>query len=556
MTTRPILVDYADSPYGQFQCTIKEHGHREFLYVPKSACASYADDAISYRYIEAADLVEKLRQSYVAARIGPGHRVALLLENRPAYFFHWLALNAAGASVVPLNPDYRQAELSFVLQHSEVSLAVVLAHRVDDVSAAVSIIGDIPVVNETDVLAGLPLFEQRTGAKGRDAECALLYTSGTTGTPKGCMLSNDYFLRSGLRYMNRRGYVELEVGASRILTPLPMFHINAMAGSAMGVIFSGGCLIQLDRFHPTSWWQDVVITQATGAHCLGVMPALLLNLAPDEHDRAHALRYCTAANVEPQHHEAFEQRFGVPLIEGWAMTETGAGASISADQEPRHIGQRCFGRVPPNLDLKLVGEDGQEVCPGEPGEMLVRAKGDNPRLGFFSGYLKDAAATEAAWEGGWWHTGDVARMGLDGSLYFVDRKKNVIRRSGENISALEIEVVMRRHQSIGEVAVTSVPDAVRGDEVFAFIKPAAGAIQTPEHAREIVLWLGSQLAYFKAPGYVVFVDQLPVTSTQKVERGLLKQLAERHVTDGACVDLRDLKSKLRTLVPAGENLSS
>lgn len=550
---RALLVDHEPTVHAQFMRTVSQHPDAEFLCIPLSACSRYSASALSWRYREAAGIVERLRLAYEAARMGPGHRVALLLENRPAFFFHWLALNAVGAGIVPLNPAYRHAELSYVLDHSEASLAVVLDERLEDVRAAAHASGrGIAVLAETEVEEALPRFAPRRGPRGRHAECALLYTSGTTGRPKGCLLDNDYFLRTGLRYMNRRGHVELVVGASRVLTPLPMFHINAMAGSTLGMIFAGGCVIQLDRFHPSTWWQDVVETRATGAHCLGVMPALLLKLPPGPLDRAHALRYCTAANVEPQHHLAFEQRFGVPLIEGWSMTETGAGAAISADHEPRHPGTRCFGRVPPNLELRLVDEQGQDVPPGEPGEMWVRARGENPRLGFFSGYLKDEDATEQGWAGGWWHTGDIARMGPDGSLFFVDRRKSLIRRSGENISALEVEVALREHAAVQEVAVTGVADEVRGEEVFAFIRLAGGRESSAALAREIVDWLGSRLAYYKVPGHIAFVPGLPVTATQKLERGQLKQRAQEHVAAGSGHDLRAVKAGLRHQPHEGE----
>ncbi|MGE4336954.1 MAG: AMP-binding protein [Pigmentiphaga sp.] len=550
MISRALLSTFEDTVHDQFQATARRYPDHPFLLIPRSACRHYADDAISYTYRAAAARIGQLREQYAAAGLGLGHRVALMFENRPQYFFHWFALNAVGASVVPLNPDYRHAELCHVLMHSEACLAVGLTERLAEMRQAIDLKGLAVVVqDEEGVLAGLPFFTTAATPPGSHSgpqrECALLYTSGTTGSPKGCLLSNEYFLRSGLRYMNRRGYVELEMGCSRILTPLPMFHINAMAGSTMGAIFCGGCLIQLDRFHPSSWWQDAVESGATGAHCLGIMPALLLKLPPSRYEHVHQLRYCTAANVEPQHHAAFEERFGVPLIEGWSMTETGAGAAISADTEPRHIGERCFGRPSDSIQLRLVDDNGHDVPPNQAGEMLVRSTSDDPRQGFFSGYLKDAAATEAGWAQAWWHTGDIVRRGDDGSLYFVDRKNNLIRRSGENISALEVEVLLRGHPAIHEVAVTSVADEVRGEEVFTFVRLAEGHTSSLPLARELAIWVGNRLAYYKIPGYWAFVPTLPVTATQKIERGRLRRLAGEMAGSTASHDLRNLKTELR-----------
>ncbi|MDB5998360.1 MAG: ATP-dependent acyl-CoA ligase [Rhizobacter sp.] len=533
------------SVHEAFAATAQRRPEAEFLAIPASASAAYAPGGLSFSYGEARREIDALRQAYAQAGLAPGARVATLLENRPAAFFHWIALNSLGVSAVPINPDYREAELRFLLEHSESCLVVGIAERLSDLRAvAGSLEHRPPVVDAAEVRQGIaPVAFQRSGQPiTRDTECALLYTSGTTGRPKGCMLSNDYFLRLGLRYANRGGAIGLRDDCERVLTPLPMFHMNAMATSTVGMILRGGCVIQLDRFHPKTWWSDVAGTRATGVHYLGVMPAILLGLPETPDERSHSVRYGTGANVEPKHHAAFERRFGFPLIESWAMTETGSGAGIGTDEEPRHLGTRCFGKVPSTVELRLVDDDGLDVPDGEPGEMWVRRAGPEPRLGFFSGYLKDEAATQAGWAGGWWHTGDMARKGADGSLHFVDRKKNVIRRSGENISALDVEEVLRGCPAIQDVAVTSVADELRGDEVFAFIVPAAeGAGEA--RAGDIVDWMLARAAYYKAPGWIAFVERIPTTATQKIERGSLKRMAAEAVVEQTCFDTRGRKRR-------------
>jgi acyl-coenzyme A synthetase/AMP-(fatty) acid ligase len=176
---------------------------------------------------------------------------------------------------------------------------------------------------------------------------------------------------------------------------------------------------------------------------------------------------------------------------------------------------------------------------GESGELLVRAKGKRPRQNFFSGYFKDAGATEQGWQGGWWHTGDVVREGPDKSLYFVDRRKNVIRRSGENIAAVEVEAALLRSPDVDNCAVCAVPDDIRGDEVFAFVMPA----QEHADAEKIFRHCAEHLTYFKTPGYIAFVDKLPLTASQKVSRGEVKKMAAARVADNACTDLRSLKKR-------------
>jgi acyl-CoA synthetase (AMP-forming)/AMP-acid ligase II len=308
----------------------------------------------------------------------------------------------------------------------------------------------------------------------------------------------------------------------------------------MAMVAVGGCLTVLDRFHPSSWWRSVSESGATCLHYLGVMPSMLMGAPEAPSDRDHAVRFGFGAGVDPKLHAAFEARFGFPLVEAWAMTETGAGAVICANQLPRRVGESCLGKPGQELDVRIVDADGY-VSQSGPGELLVRRTGNDPRRGFFSGYFKNPEATDEAWADGWFHTGDIVRREADGSMFFVDRKKNVIRRSGENIAAVEVESALMRHPAVKAAAVAAVADPVRGDEVFACLKVDGEPGEAL--ALEIVGWCLGQLAYYKAPGYVAFVDALPLTSTQKIQRRELKELAERLVQDPATVDTRAMKKR-------------
>jgi acyl-CoA synthetase (AMP-forming)/AMP-acid ligase II len=475
-----------------FERTAVAHGGKPFLEMPAWK--------LRLTYAEALDRTAGIARRYRARGYGPGHRVALLLETRPEFLLHFLALNSLGVAVVPLNPDYRAAELEYVLAHSEAS-AVVGAQTLDDP----------------------PKPAKPVGA----AECALLYTSGTTGKPKGCLLSDFYFLNVGQRYLDEGGLCAVRPGEERLITPLPLFHMNALAVSTTAMILSAGCLIQLDRFHPRTWWRDVAASGATIVHYLGVMPAVLLGLPENE---THCVRFGYGANANPKDHAAFEARFGFPLIEAWAMTETGGGALIAASREPRHVGTRCMG-VPPR---------GLEVFLDQTQELLVRHAGADPRRGFFSGYLKDEAATAQAWRGGWFHTGDAVRRGPDGALHFVDRLKNIIRRAGENIAALEVEAALAGHPAIDQVAVIAVPDAVRDEEVMACVVLQGNHSRSRATAIAVQDWCLERLAYFKAPGHVAFVDSLPTTATNKVQKA---KLADFAFNAADCFDLRERKKR-------------
>jgi acyl-CoA synthetase (AMP-forming)/AMP-acid ligase II len=512
-----------------------------FLHVLDETARHYGIAAGPVSYGAAAAAAVRLRTLYRDAGYGPTHRVGLMLENRPSFFLHWLALNGLGASVVPLNPDLRPAELDHLATHSEIALAVAAAGHGAALEACARRTGRaFPVVREDD--ARIPP-SSLPPARGDDAECAVLYTSGTTGRPKGCILTNDYFLRCGRWYNEMGGLCRLAPGAERLLTPLPMVHMNAMACSTMAMILCGGCVVPLDRFHPRSWWESVRASGATIVHYLGIMPSLLLAALPDPQDRAHRVRFGFGAGVDRRHHAAFEARFGFPLIEAWAMTETGGGAVLSAPREPRKIGTNCFGRPASVMELRIVGEDGAPVLSEEPGELLVRAAGPDPRAGFFRAYLKDAAATDAAWQGGWFHTGDIVRQDADGDLHFVDRKKNLIRRSGENISAVEVETVLRRHPLVREVAVAATPDDLRGEEVLACIVPTAAPARPDDAASSIVAHALDALAYYKVPGWIAFVASLPLTATQKVDRAALKAQARDLPGTACCIDARPLKRR-------------
>jgi acyl-CoA synthetase (AMP-forming)/AMP-acid ligase II len=481
--------------FSAFERSAAAHEQKPFLeYPPKK---------IRLTYGEALERVADIAARYRSRGYGTGHRVALLLENRPEFLLHFLALNSVGASVVPLNPDYRAAELEYVLAHSEACLVVtkeLLENRFDPPPAP--------------------------GA-GDASECALLYTSGTTGKPKGCLLSNFYFLNVGRRYLDEGGLCAVREGEERLITPLPLFHMNALAVSTTAMILAGGCIVQLDRFHPRTWWREVAESCATIVHYLGVMPAVLLSL-PDHQN--HCVRFGYGANANPKDHAAFEARFGFPLIEAWAMTETGGGALIAASREPRHVGTRCIGF--PRADLEVLIE--------ESGELLVRQSGSDPRRGFFSGYLKDEEATAHAWRDSWFHTGDAVRRGADGSLHFVDRLKNIIRRSGENIAALEVEAALAGHPAIGQVAIIAVPDPVRDEEVMACVVLQPNHGKSRQTALSIQDWCLERLAYFKAPGHVAFLDSLPTTATNKVQKA---KLADFAVNAADSYDLRERKKR-------------
>ncbi len=528
-----------------FSASATRWPERALLNVLPETAAIYAIPAGEVTYAAAQERIEHLSSEFAKAGFEAGQRVMLLLENRPDFFLYWLALNALGLSVVPVNPDLRAAELEYMIENAEPALAVAIPSRIAELrEAGEAVDRPIPVVAPDQPIPspfGAPVFD--TSCDPQHRETAMLYTSGTTGRPKGCVLANTYFTEAGDWYAKAGGVCTLTEDGERMLTPLPIFHMNAMAYSFMAMLTVGGCLTALDRFHPRSWWASVRDSGATCLHYLGVMPSMLMGLPEDPKDRAHSVRFGFGAGVDPRLHAAFEERFGFPIMEAWAMTETGAGAVIAANHEPRRVGEACIGRPGPELEVRIVADDGSDCADDMPGELLVRHSGPDSRHGFFKEYWKNSKETEKVWEGGWFHTGDIVRQLDTGDMFFVDRKKNVIRRSGENIAAVEVESVLMRHPAITAAAVAAVPDDIRGDEVFACLQ--VNADPSPELARQITDWALGQMAYYKVPGYIAFVTDLPLTATNKIQRAALKSLATDLLADATTIDLR--KSKKRQI---------
>jgi len=529
--------------YDAFLATAAEAPDNAFLYVPPATGRSYHPEGVELSYAQTREQVLACQRRYAEAGIGHGHRVGLLLDNRPEFFFHYLALNGLGAGIVPINTDYRHDEMLYLMDHSEADVAVSLPERAGDLEAvARERPKPLPVVAPD--LAGLPPCgaAPRSGAPGLDTECSLLYTSGTTGRPKGCILTNFYYLNAGAWYRDLGGRIQIEYGQERLLNPLPLFHMNAQVVTATCAMLTASCLAQPERFSPSRWWKDVEGSRATIIHYLGVMPPLLLNQPPVPEERRHRIKFGLGAGVEPELHAAFEERFGFPLVEVWGMTET--GRIYSDCIEPRQITTRAFGRPFGGLEARVVDDRDREVARGTEGELLVRWGGaEGPRHGFFAGYLKNPEATEEAWRGDWFHTGDVVRQMADGMLVFLDRKKNIIRRSGENIAAAEVEACLQAHDAVSQVAVLAVPDEIREEEVMACVVAMPNVTPARELGEALQSWCLEKLAYFKAPGWILFVDALPTTGTQKIQKSQIFPRGEDPRRRPSVLDLREGKTR-------------
>jgi len=524
--------------------------------VPPAAGRAYHPDGWEVSYRETLAEAERLRGIYAAAGYGIGHRVSILFEQRPEFVFHYFALNALGVSVVPINPDYRREEIHYVVEHSESSLIVGVDARSEDLESVVGMLnGACSRVSFDRFPQRLPAPKTavRAGQPDAQTEAALLYTSGTTGKPKGCILTNEYFHSFGACYLGLGGMLTMHEGVERLVNPLPLHHANCLSISLPAMLMSGGCLIFPDRFHASTWWKDLLATRATIVQFQGVIPNILLKLPECPEERQHSVRFALCAGVEPSLHELFEKRFNLPVIEMWSMTEV--GRLISDNHEPRLVHTRSFGRVNPWVEARIIDETGNELPADTPGELVIRHSAEAPRKGFFSGYLKNEEATEQAWKGGWFHTGDAAVRDASGMLYFMDRKKNIIRRAGENIAAAEIEACLNAHPKVRQVAVLAAPDEVREEEVMACVVVRDDADIGSDVAKQVLAqdlfdWAYERMAYFKAPGWVLFVDSLPMGTSAKVQKIHIFPPGVDPRTQPGVIDLRALKKQKKVVVTA------
>ena len=307
--------------HAEFKRVAARRGDAPFLHVEPVTAAAYGIEPGPRTWREVAGEVERLRTAYANAGYGPGHRVGLLLENRPAFFTHWLALNALGISIVPIHEDMRSAEWGYLIGHSEMVLAVVQPGKRERPARG----GELgqPAAGDDPARGRRPHPRcAHAGARRRRRRSAAA-PSARSSTPRAPPASpraaasptaTSCAPASGTSSLGELATVRPDV--ERFITPLPLSHMNALAFSSMAAILSGGVIVQLDRFHPRTWWQSVRESGATVAHYLGVMPAMLLAAPPGEADRMHEVRFGFGAGVDPRHHAAFEAALRLPAARG------------------------------------------------------------------------------------------------------------------------------------------------------------------------------------------------------------------------------------------------
>ena len=457
--------------------------------------------------------VDRVAVGLAERGVGKGDRVALLLGNRPEALFAWLAANRLGAIAMPLNPALKRVEVAGLFRLAAPRVVVADEHRAlaDDASS------DVGSDSRPQLAAPGDLGSAGQGAPrvavAADDVAVLIATSGTTGAPKAVMQTHRAYALTAEAFPAWLGLTD----ADRLLAVLPLFHINAQAYSVMGALGAGAGLALLPKFSASRFWEDVRRTGATEVNAVGAMVHILLKGEARASDRGHGLRLCYAALALPEaQHRAFEERFGVRLVVGYGMSETTFGTIWPLGDPPRY-GTMGKLRQHPRLGAvnraRVVRDDGGDAADGETGELWL----SNPAT--MAGYWNDPEQTMAALQGGWLHTGDLVRRDVDGFFTFVARKKEVIRRRGENVAAAEIENVLLAHPSVGEAAAVGVPSELGEDEIVAYVAPRPGERIDVEALRA---WARERLADFKVPSAIHVRDALPRTATERVAKHLLR----------------------------------
>jgi crotonobetaine/carnitine-CoA ligase len=435
--------------------------------------------------------------------ISAGDRVAVMMANRAEFPLTWIALARLGAAMVPLNPQYRADDAGHILEHSRAVAVVTSRDLAAQVSEALVRL-DVPILHVEDLPgAGEPPAHMVAA----EATVNIQYTSGTTGRPKGCVLSHRYWMELGGGLVDEFPHLGPD---DTMLTAQAFSYIDPQ-WNVVAAMLAGAHLVVLDAFHPSTFWSSVRAHEVTYFYCLAAMPTLLLKMPPDPLDRSHRVRVVQCSAIPPARHAEIEQRWGVKWYEAFGMTETGADLRVTDADHDELVGSGCVGAATRAKEARIVDSQDLPVPRGEAGELVLRGPGLMDR------YEADPDATAAAFRGGWFHTGDLGRMDEAGRVYLVGRLKDMIRRAGENVSAREVEDVLLTHPDVRLAAVVAVPDDLRGEEVKAYV----AALDRPELVAELAEHCRQRLARFKVPRYWEVCDDLPVTASHRVAKARL-----------------------------------
>ena len=476
-------------------------------------------DGRRFSYAEFSAAVDRTATLLASQGIQKGDVVSLLMPNGAEYIIAYFACWKLGALAGPVNSLLKPHELVYIISNSEAK--VLLVHS-EFLPAIESIRSDLPDLRAViifddelrathDVASGQNLPEAIIN--GND-EAIIIYTSGTTGKPKGCLLTHGNVIANARQIVEWLNFTEDD----RLLTIMPLFHMNAVSVTTMSALYSGGSTVVSPKFSATRFWELISSYQITSFGSVATMLSILLATYPNgipEGLQTDRLRFamCGSAPVPAEVLKRFEETFNCLVIEGYGLSESTCRSTFNPPDERRRAGS-CG--LPIGNEMRVVDEDDREVKDGALGEIVLR--GEN----ILKGYYKNPDATAIAFRNGWFHTGDVGYRDPDGFYYIVDRKSDMIIRGGENIYPREIDEVLYQHPSVAAAAAVGVADQLYGEEVTAFIVLKEGATASEE---ELIEFCGERLADYKCPKTVRFVSEIPKGPTGKLLKRELSKLA-------------------------------
>jgi crotonobetaine/carnitine-CoA ligase len=475
-------------------------------------------------YGELDDETSRVARGLMAHGLQPGESVGIYLSNRPEYLPAWFGTVRAGGIQVPVNTAYKASFLDYAIAHTDCRFLITEARFADALGtlgpeianglAAVVFVDEVPsswrpscpTLLWDDLLASGKDDAVLPRVKPSDT-AGILLTSGTTGRSKGVVGPHLHALVGA-----RENAVNLGTTArDRLYTCLPLFHGAAQINMTLHAIYAGATLVLSPRFSGRNFWREVRSSEATMFNALGSILSVLLAQPESPDDRNHRVQRVFAAPAPPDLLYPFERRFGVHIVEGYGSTET---KNITYNPlQGRKVGS--LGRPTASTILEVHDDDGQTLPPGQVGEIVYR-----PRLGniMLKGYHKDPEATLENMRGLWWHTGDLGYQDEDGFFYFIDRKKDALRRRGENISSQEVETVLNAHEGVLASAAVAVASELGEDEVLAVLE-----VEQPDRFDFAALFAhcDRHLPYFMVPRYYRIAN-MPRTPTGKIQKGELR----------------------------------
>ena len=469
------------------------------------------DVELSYRMLDegAARVAGLLRSKGV----GPGDRVGIMLPNVPYFPVVYYGALRAGATIVPMNVLLKGREVTFYLKDPEVKVVFAWHDFAEAAQTGAREAGtELVLVKPGEfeqLLAGAEPVQEVADRAGDDT-AVILYTSGTTGTPKGAELTHDNLRRNS---EVSRGLFDLSE-EDVVLGALPLFHSFGQTCAMNNCVGAGATLSLVPRFDPAKALEIIARDKVSVFEGVPTMYAAMLQHPDAGSADTSSLRICVSggAAMPGEIMRAFEEQFGCVILEGYGLSETSPVASFNHPDRERKVGS--IGTPIEGVDMRVVDDDGNEVAQGEVGEIAIR--GHN----VMKGYWNRPDATAEAIKDGWFHSGDMARIDEDGCFFIVDRKKDMIIRGGYNVYPREIEEVLYEHPAVAEAAVVGVPHPELGEEVAAAVALKRGQDVA---ADELQAYVKEQVAAYKYPRTIWFVDELPKGPTGKI----LKREIER-----------------------------